>query len=163
MCARACVCVRVRVCVSVQVSTAVALCCKVQSYCSGVKAHLSTHRGGWQQRKGWRCRVEQSGEQVPLEDLFNRHTSPSFALSLSLSAALSLSIWIMLSFKNLIYSIHWFCLQELASTGPRFLVLADGRAAAVKHSIWRGFRYTAISPDRPRVDFRIWSGGVLSQ
>lgn len=60
---------------------------------------------------------------------------------------LSLSIEIMLSFRKLIYSIHWFCLQEKTNF-PGFL---NGGPVAVKLSIWRVFICAAISPGKPQV------------
>lgn len=64
---------------------------------------------------------------APLQDLWNHKTSLSsspFSFKLSLSLPLSLSIGIMLSFRNLIYSIHWSCLQGKKSPFLRFSWMA---------------------------------------
>lgn len=96
--------------VCVQVSSAIVFVVKCRATVQVLKHIVNTQGGLTAERgveeKGLGVEHSRSGEQVPLEDLFNHHTSPSLSLSLSLSLARSLSIWIMLIFKNLIYSIH---------------------------------------------------------
>lgn len=74
-------------------------------------------------------------------------TDISLSLPFYLFFKLSLSIEIMLSFRKLIYSIHWFYLQEKA----HFRGFLNGGTVAVKHSIWSVFSCAAISLGGPQV------------
>lgn len=65
--------------------------------------------------EGWRRR----GEEWSSVEVVNKYLLKIYLTAIHLilflsPRSLSLSIWIMLTFKNLIYSIHWFCFQKLA-------------------------------------------------